>query len=71
MELRNEELLEAGLVEKAEAAEAAAEDLEKCIIQPKQEPYAGAELGKIVLTQEILENFRYLRSQAEISKKQL
>ena len=31
MELRNEELLEAGLVEKAEAAEAAAEDLEKCI----------------------------------------
>ena len=31
MELRNEELMEAGLVEKAEAAKAAAEDLEKCI----------------------------------------
>ena len=31
MELRNEELLEAGLVEKAEAAEAAAEDLEEFI----------------------------------------
>ena len=31
MELRNEKLMEAGLVEKAEAAEAAAEDLEKCI----------------------------------------
>ena len=31
MELRNEKLMEAGLVEKAEAAEAAAEDLERCI----------------------------------------
>ena len=31
MELRNEKLMEAGLVEKTEAAEAAAEDLERCI----------------------------------------
>ena len=31
MELRNEKLMEAGLVEKAEAAETAAEDLERCI----------------------------------------
>ena len=31
MELRNEKLMEAGLAEKAEAAETAAEDLEKCI----------------------------------------
>ena len=52
MELSNEELLEAGLVEKAEAAEAAAEELEEFIKKKVklssearvQKPYIGAGL---------------------------